>query len=100
MKRSNNKGKNSLAKSPKTPRRKKQRGPGCSREPDNNENPKNTKDAPRKEKQPTRVKNKGEEEGKRRKRKRNQVTLITNYCYIISYFSYRGLSQNVCDKSQ
>ena len=90
MKRSNNKGKDFLAKSPKSPRRKKQRGPGCSREPDNNENPKNTKDAPRKEKQPTGVKNKGEGEGKGRKRKRNQdkvqVKLITNYCYIISYF--------------
>ena len=94
MKRSN-KGKDFLAKSPKSSRRKKQKGPGCSREPENNENPKNTKDAPRKKKQPTREKNKEKEKGKR-----NQVTLITNYYYIISYFSYRGLSQNVYDKSQ
>ena len=93
MKRSNNKkssssqkGGGSLANSPKSPPRKKQRGPSCSREPDNNENPKNTKDAPRKEKQPTGVKNKGEGEGKGRKRKGNQVKLITNFCYIISYF--------------
>ena len=79
-----------MAKSPKSPRQKKQRGPSCSREPDNSENPRNTKDAPRKEKQPTGVKNKGEGEGKGRKRKRNQdkvqVKLITNYCYITSYF--------------
>ena len=87
MKRSNNKKSSSsqkrggsLAKSPKSPWRKKQRGPSCSREPDNNENPRNTKDAPKKEKQPTGVKNKGEGEGKGRKRNQNiQVKLIILY---------------------
>ena len=88
MKRSN-KGKDFLAKSPKSSRRKKQNGPSCSREPEK------TKDASRKKKQPTREKNKKKEDGKR-----NQVTLITNYYYIISYFSYRRLGQNVYDKSQ
>ena len=71
MKRSN-KGKDFLAKSPKSFRRKKQNGPGCSRGPEK------TKDAPRKKKQPTREKNKEKEEGKR-----NQVTLITNHYYLL-----------------
>ena len=79
--RRSNKGKDFLAKSPKSSRRKKQNGPGCSREPEK------TKDASTKKKE--------KEDGKR-----HQVTLITNYYYIISYFSYRKLGQNVYDKLQ
>ena len=107
MKQSNNKkssssqegGGPSSAKSPKGPRQKNQGGPSCSREPVDDENPRNPKEAPRKGGQPMGAKNKGGGGGKGRKRKRNQdkvqVKLNTNYCYITSYFWYRPSSQYV-----